>query len=69
MRIIILSYSWVNAVEPLAQKILKPLAVMAGRFKMKDLSLLPIFVFFFPTFCCLTSAVPRLVSTCIQGMG
>lgn len=46
--------------EPLAQEIPKPLPVMAGMLKIKDLSLLPIFAFFFPTFCCLLVQFPNL---------
>lgn len=45
--------------EPLAQEIPKPLAVMAGRFSMKDLSLLPIFKFFFPILLLLTIAADQ----------
>lgn len=46
--------------ECLAQEIPMPLPVIAGRFRMKDLSLLPVFVFFFPTFCCLLVLFPNL---------
>lgn len=46
--------------EALAWEIPKPLPVVAGRFKMKDLSLLPISVFFFPTFCCLLMQFPDM---------
>lgn len=70
-----LSYSQVNRVQPLAQEIPKPLATMSGRFEMKDLSWLSIFVFFFKAvangyYC--RSTVLKLVCLsfkCIQVMG